>query len=94
MLVADDEATVRASLRTILSTAPDIEVVAEASDGRQAVAVAQAERPDVMLLDIRMPVLDGLGAAAELGRTLPDVAVIMVTTFSEDAYIAVPSTAG
>ena len=88
MLVADDEAMVRASLRTILSTAPDIEVVAEAADGRQAVAVAQAVRPDVVLLDIRMPLLDGLGAATELGRTVPEVAVIMVTTFSEDAYIA------
>jgi DNA-binding NarL/FixJ family response regulator len=88
VLVADDEAVVRASLRTILSTAPDIEVVAEAADGRDAVTVAQAERPDVALLDIRMPLLDGLGAAAKLARTVPDVAVIMVTTFSEDTYIA------
>jgi DNA-binding NarL/FixJ family response regulator len=88
VLLADDEALVRAGLRTILAAAPDMQVVAEAADGREAVAVARAERPDVALLDIRMPVLDGLSAAAELARTVPATAVIMLTTFSEDAYIA------
>lgn len=88
VLLADDEAMVRASVRTILAAAGDIEVVAEAADGRAAVAAARAHRPDVVLLDIRMPVLDGLAASAELGRAVPDVAVIMLTTFSEDAYIA------
>lgn len=86
--MADDEAMVRASVRTILAAAGDIEVVAEAADGRAAVEAARAHRPDVVLLDIRMPVLDGLAAAGELGRVVPDAAVIMLTTFSEDAYIA------
>jgi DNA-binding NarL/FixJ family response regulator len=78
---------VRAGVRAILDAAPDIEVVAEAGDGREALERARAHRPDVALLDVRMPVLDGLAAAAELRRTLPEVAVVMLTTFGEDGYI-------
>lgn len=88
MLLADDEAMVRAGVGAILAAAPDIEVVAEAGDGREALDLARAHRPDVALLDIRMPNLDGLAAAAELRRVLPEVAVVMLTTFSEDAYIS------
>jgi DNA-binding NarL/FixJ family response regulator len=87
VLIADDETMVRAGVRAILATAGDIEVVAEADDGRQACELARAHRPDVALLDVRMPVLDGLGAAAELRRVVPEVAVVMLTTFSEDEYI-------
>ncbi|MFC5801980.1 response regulator [Streptomyces formicae] len=87
VLLADDEAMVRAGVRAILAAAPDIEVVAEAGDGREALELARAHRPDVALLDIRMPVLDGLGAAAEFRRVAPEVAVVMLTTFSEDEYI-------
>jgi DNA-binding NarL/FixJ family response regulator len=87
VLLADDEAVVRAGVRAILGAAPDIEVVAEAGDGRAAVELARAHHPDVALLDIRMPVLDGLGAAAELRRAAPGVAVVMLTTFSEDEYV-------
>ncbi|MEU5347342.1 response regulator transcription factor [Streptomyces sp. NPDC020766] len=88
VLLADDEAMMRAGVRAILVAAPDIEVVAEARDGREALELARAHRPDVVLLDIRMPVLDGLAAAAEFRRVLPEVAVAMLTTFSEDEYIA------
>jgi DNA-binding NarL/FixJ family response regulator len=88
VLLADDEAMIRAGVRAILTAAPDIDVVAEAGDGREAVEAARSHRPDVALLDIRMPVLDGLSAAAELTRSLPETAVIMLTTFSEDEYIA------
>ena len=87
VLLADDEAMMRAGVRAILVGASDIEVVAEAGDGREALELARAHRPDVALLDIRMPVLDGLAAAAELRRAMPDVAVVMLTTFSEDEYI-------
>ncbi|MEU8568785.1 response regulator transcription factor [Streptomyces pathocidini] len=87
VLLADDEAMMRAGVRAILDAAPDIEVVAEAGDGREALELARAHRPDVALLDIRMPVLDGLGAAAELRRSAPEIAVVMLTTFSEDEYI-------
>ncbi|TMQ95072.1 response regulator transcription factor [Actinomadura soli] len=88
VLVADDEAMMRAGVRALLAGAPDIEVVAEAGNGREALELARAHRPDVVLLDIRMPVLDGLAAAAEFRRALPEVAVAMLTTFSEDEYIA------
>ena len=87
VLLADDEAMIRAGVRAILAAAPDIDVVAEAGDGRAAVDAARSYRPDVALIDIRMPVLDGL-AAAELTRAVPETAVIMLTTFSEDEYIA------
>ncbi|MEV5595096.1 response regulator transcription factor [Streptomyces sp. NPDC052496] len=88
VLLADDEAMIRAGVRAILAASPGVEVVAEAADGREAVELALRHRPDVCLLDIRMPRLDGLGAAAELRRALPETAVVMLTTFSEDEYVA------
>ncbi len=88
VLLADDEAMIRAGVRAILSADPGIEVVAEAADGREAVEAAQAHRPDVALLDIRMPRLDGLAACEEIRRTTPGTAVAILTTFSEDAYIS------
>ncbi|TDD21914.1 response regulator [Nonomuraea diastatica] len=88
ILLADDEAMIRAGVRAILASDPSLEVVAEAADGRQAVDLALSHWPDVALLDIRMPRLDGLAAAAELRRAAPGVAVVMLTTFGEDDYIA------
>ncbi|MFH9423309.1 response regulator [Streptomyces sp. NPDC017529] len=88
VLLADDEAMIRAGVRAILGAVPGIEVVAEAADGREAVELALRHRPDVCLLDIRMPRLDGLGAVAELRQVLPGTAVVMLTTFSEDEYVA------
>jgi DNA-binding NarL/FixJ family response regulator len=87
VLVADDEAMIRAGVRAVLAADPGIEVVAEAADGRAAVEGARAHRPDVALLDIRMPVLDGLAAAAEIRRVAPGVGVAMLTTFGEEEYI-------
>ncbi|GAA0588125.1 response regulator transcription factor [Kribbella sandramycini] len=88
VLLADDEMMVRAGVRAILGTDTAIEVVAEASDGQEAVELARLHRPDVAVLDIRMPRMDGLAAGAEIRRSVPDTAVVMLTTFSEDAYIA------
>ncbi|MGW1975363.1 response regulator [Streptomyces sp. NPDC001889] len=88
VLLADDEAMIRAGVRAILGAEPGIEVVAEAGDGHEAVDLALRHRPDVALLDIRMPRLDGLRAAEELRRVAPGTAVVMLTTFSEDEYIA------
>lgn len=88
VLLADDEPLVRAGIRAVLAADPGIEVVAEAGNGRTAVELATAHRPDVVLLDIAMPVLDGLAAAAELTRTVPETGVLMLTTFSADEHIA------
>lgn len=85
VLLADDEAMIRAGLTAVLATDPGIAVVAEAADGREAVELARAHQPDVVLMDIRMPRLDGLAAAAELRDVAP---VVMLTTFDEDEYVA------
>jgi DNA-binding NarL/FixJ family response regulator len=88
VLVADDDRLVRTGIRTILTSAGDIEVVAEAEDGHAAVEAARRHRPDVALLDIRMPVLDGLDALVELHRLVPGTKVVMLTTFGADDYIS------
>ena len=94
ILLADDEAMVRAGVGAILANDADIEVVAEAADGREAIDAASRHRPDVILLDIRMPRLDGLGALDELRRVVPEASVVMLTTFFEDEYIATALGAG
>ncbi|MEU0486294.1 response regulator transcription factor [Streptosporangium sp. NPDC006013] len=88
VVLADDEAMIRAGVKSILATDAGIEVVAEAADGREAIELTRAHRPDIAMLDIRMPRLDGLSAAAELRATMPQVAVIMLTTFDEDEYVS------
>jgi len=87
VLLVDDDALVRAGLRMILSSADDIEIVGEAENGAQAVEGVAAHRPDVVLMDVRMPVVDGLTAAGAItGR--PDApAVVMLTTFDLDEYV-------
>lgn len=88
LLVADDEAMIRAGVLAILATDSGIEVVAEAANGREAVDLAARHQPDVALLDIRMPKLDGLAAIPELRKVSSDTAVVLLTTFGEDDYIA------
>ncbi|WP_367134190.1 MULTISPECIES: response regulator [Streptomyces] len=84
VLLADDETMIRHGVRLILRHADGIKVVAEAPDGRQAVESAAAHRPDVVLLDIRMPVCDGLAAIAPLLALDPAPRVVMLTTFGDD----------
>jgi DNA-binding NarL/FixJ family response regulator len=89
VIVADDQDIVRAGLRMILDAQPGIEVVGDAGDGREAVALAHRLRPDVCLLDIRMPGMDGIEATRQLAG--PDVAeplaVVVITTFDLDEYV-------
>ncbi|WP_283134430.1 response regulator [Rhizohabitans arisaemae] len=94
VVLADDEAMIRAGIKAVLAADPGIEVIAEAADGREAVELVRAHRPDIALLDIRMPRLDGLSAAAELRAAMPEVAVVMLTTFDEDDYVAKALEAG
>ncbi|WP_371477462.1 response regulator [Kitasatospora sp. NBC_00315] len=83
VLVADDEPLIRAGIRMILSSADDIDVVAEAADGREALELARTHRADVVLLDIQMPVMDGLTALGELPRVAPGARALVLTTFGE-----------
>jgi DNA-binding NarL/FixJ family response regulator len=89
VLIADDQSIIRAGLTTILNSQPDIEVVGQAADGREAIAIARQLRPDVCLFDIRMPNVDGIEATRLLAG--PDVteplAVVVITTFDTDEYV-------
>ena len=87
VLIADDEPMIRAGVRAVLATAPDIEVVAEAVDGHDAVELVRRHRPAVAVLDIRMPGLNVIDAAAEIRDVAPATGVVMLTTFGEDDYI-------
>jgi DNA-binding NarL/FixJ family response regulator len=87
VLLADDQALVRAGFRMILEAQGDLEVVGEAGDGEQAVARAAATRPDVVLMDIRMPRLDGIAATARVLAADPSVRVLVLTTFDLDEYV-------
>ena len=87
VLLADDQALVRGGFRLILQAEPDIEVAGEAADGEQAVAAALQTRPDVVLMDIRMPVLDGIEATRRLIPQLGATRVVMLTTFDLDDYV-------
>ncbi|MFC9325296.1 response regulator [Kitasatospora sp. NPDC057015] len=87
VVVADDQELVRAGFGMILDAQPDITVVAEAADGAQAVEAVREHRPDVLLLDVRMPVMDGLEAARQVCARYPETKVIMLTTFDVDDYV-------
>ncbi|MGW1376047.1 response regulator transcription factor [Streptomyces sp. NPDC002446] len=87
VLVTDDEPLIRAGIRMILTSAEDIDVVAEAANGREAVELARAQRVDVVLLDIQMPVMDGLTALGELRRTVPETRVLVLTTFGDQQNV-------
>jgi DNA-binding NarL/FixJ family response regulator len=94
IVVADDQATVREGLVVLLGLLPDIEVVASAADGEQALRVVAEQHPDVILLDLHMPVLDGVEATRRLTKLHPEVAVVVLTTYADDTSILAALQAG
>ncbi|MFI9048294.1 response regulator [Streptomyces sp. NPDC053427] len=87
VLIADDQKLIRQSFGIVLNAQPDIEVVAEAVNGEDAIRRIEETSPDVVLMDIRMPVLDGLEATRRITESTPDVKIIMLTTFDVDEYV-------
>lgn len=89
VLLADDQALVRAGFRVLLESAPDVEVVGEAANGEEAVAMARERAPDVVLMDIRMPVLDGIEATRRIAaeEAMAGVHVLVLTTYEADEYV-------
>jgi DNA-binding NarL/FixJ family response regulator len=89
VLLADDQALVRAGFRALLDAEPDIDIVGEASDGREAIELTRALVPDIVLMDVRMPELDGLAATRSIAEdgALSSVHIVILTTFEQDEYV-------
>jgi two-component system response regulator NreC len=87
ILIADDHGIVRAGLKLLLARIPGAEVVAEASDGREAVRLAKAFQPDVALIDVAMPLLNGLDAARQISRDNPRTGIIVLSMYMDESYI-------
>jgi len=87
VVIADDQALFREGLRTLLSTRPEVEVVGEASNGQEALALMAQVEPHVVLMDLRMPVMDGIQATARIRDQWPAVPVLVLTTFDDDASL-------
>lgn len=94
IVIADDQTVVREGLRMVLDVIPELEVVAAVADGEQALAAVAEHRPDAILLDLHMPVLDGVGATERLTREHPDVAIVVLTTYADDETIIAALRAG
>ncbi|MEO9222594.1 MAG: response regulator transcription factor, partial [Mycobacteriaceae bacterium] len=87
IVVADDQASVREGLVLLLGLLPDIEVVGAAADGAQALALVAEHHPDAILLDLHMPVMDGVQTTARLSAEHPEVAIVILTTYADDASV-------
>lgn len=88
LLIADDHDVIRAGLRSLLHDVRDIEIVGDAADGDEAIRLARRFRPDVVLLDVRMPGVDGLGVLGQLRAELPSSAIVMFSSYDNPTYIA------
>jgi DNA-binding NarL/FixJ family response regulator len=87
ILLADDHKLMRSGLRVLLEQQADLTVVGEASDGREAVALVASHRPDVLVMDIGMPTLNGIEAAAQITQSHPEIAIVMLSMHSDESYV-------
>ena len=87
VVIADDQALFREGLRTLLSTRAEVEVVGEAANGEEAISLVDRLQPDVVLMDLRMPIMDGIGATAHLRDRWPAIPILVLTTFDDDASL-------
>lgn len=87
VLIVDDQLLMRDGLASLLDLQPGIDIVGTAENGRDAIDVAAECRPDVILMDVRMPVMDGIEATAEINRRFPEIKVLMLTTFDDEIYV-------
>jgi DNA-binding NarL/FixJ family response regulator len=94
LLLVDDQALLRQGLASLLGAEQEFEVVGQSSNGMEAVAMAEALRPDVILMDIRMPVLDGIGATRQIHERFPNMKILVLTTFDDEEYIVQVMDAG
>lgn len=94
ILVADDQRVVREGLVTIIGSLPGIDIVGSAADGQEAVALAEALQPDVVVMDLRMPVLDGVAATTAIHARWPQMKVVVLTTYSDDESVLAALSAG
>jgi DNA-binding NarL/FixJ family response regulator len=94
LLLADDNEVIRSALEALLADEPDITVIGTAADGRAAVTMAVADSPDVVLMDMSMPVLDGISATREIARDAPSVKILVLTSFSSSSIVREAFAAG
>jgi len=87
VLIADDQVITRSGLRVLLSTSDEIEIAGEASNGEEALALAEAAQPDVILMDLRMPAINGIEATRRIHRTSPHIGILILTVFEDDASV-------
>ncbi len=88
VLLVDDQGLIRQGLRALLELEPDLEIVAEAENGEQAINLVAEFQPDVVLLDIRMPIMDGVAATKEIQKRFPTTKILVLTTFDDDEYVS------
>jgi DNA-binding NarL/FixJ family response regulator len=88
VLIVDDQIIVRQGLRSLLESKPDLQIVGDAENGQKAIEQVEAQQPDVVLMDVRMPVMDGVAATRLIGARFPGTKVLVLTTFDDDEYVS------
>jgi DNA-binding NarL/FixJ family response regulator len=94
LLLVDDQNLIRRGLHALLTTDPELEIVGEAENGQEAIALVTSLKPDVVLMDVRMPVMDGVAGTREICQRFPETKVLMLTTFNDQEYVSQALQAG